>query len=208
MYEPAVDATSYNSEVRANVGLLLAASLVVAACSSLIRPTEPPASALPHQFPDLEARLPSTYAGKPVPTTSYDSEFAVGNEDLYSGVFNAITTVLLPASGTPLPDLDRLQVAEAFLDPPYPYAVVVQAFRVPGAGPGYWNQVIDTLLRGGLTGVTRIYRPTPVQRRQTFEGTPGSAVDEPSLVIVSGDTLYELTGSDLATLYAVADTVP
>ena len=190
--------------------LLVAAALGasgLAACAGTA-PTSPPISALPHDFPELEARLAAVAPGDPVVTASYDGEFAAGDEDLQGGPFTLLATELVPhLVGSPRPELDRLQVAEAFVGTGHPYRAVIRAYRLPGAPQSRWVAVLDGLV-AGRPGLLSSYSPTPIQSHPTLDGTPMAANGRPSLVFASGDTLYELIGDDREALRSLGAALP
>ncbi len=195
----------------AQLVLLLAAATLgasgLAACGTPA-PTAPPFSALPHHFPELEARLAAVAPGEPVLTTSYVAESAVGDEDLQGGPFTMLAAELVPhITGSPRPELDRLQVGEAFVGPSYPYRVVIRAYRLPGAPQAWWAALLDGLV-AGRPGLLSWYGPTPIESRPTLDGTPVAANGRLSVVAASGDTLYELIGDDRETLRSLAAALP
>lgn len=190
--------------------LLVAAAtlsaLVVTTCGQRTA-TSPPISALPHDFPDLEARLAAAAPVVPIVTASYDPEFAIGNEDLYGGPFSLLAGELVPETGSPVPELDRLQVAEAFVGPSDPYRAVIRAYRLPAMPQAWWAEVLDGLV-SGRPGLLSSYSPAPIEQHPTLDGTPLTPNGRVSVVVASGDTLYELIEDERPALRSFAAALP
>lgn len=68
---------------------------------------------LEHEVPELERLLPDSYAGQPLLKTSFRGSGAIGNEDLYLGVWPVLADELL-AGPDPNAALDRIEIAEGF----------------------------------------------------------------------------------------------
>jgi hypothetical protein len=107
---------------------------------------------LPHERPDLEALLPDSLAGLPLLKCSEDGRFAVGNQDLYLGAFQAITDELVPPERRADNDflgtqLDRLWVAIGHLER-QGGGGIVQLFVLDDPEPNFWGNVLERLQRG------------------------------------------------------------
>jgi hypothetical protein len=107
---------------------------------------------LPHERPDLEARLPDSLAGLPLLEDSVGGHFAIGGENLYPGPFPAVVDELVPADrrddgGFFGEQLDRLWLVTGFFDRDG-HACAAHLFGVDGEDEAFWDRVVAGLERG------------------------------------------------------------
>jgi hypothetical protein len=105
---------------------------------------------LPHERPELESVLPDSLGGTPLLKDSFGGDFAVGDEDLYLGVFGALVDQLVPPERQQdgvffAEQLDRLWAASGYFRSASGDSCCVRVFRLEAAPAGFWDGVLAAL---------------------------------------------------------------
>ncbi|HEY3522898.1 MAG TPA: hypothetical protein VGK63_04285 [Candidatus Limnocylindrales bacterium] len=160
-----------------------------------------PALDEPHEFPDLEALMPSVVNDRAAELRgSFDGTDPLDDESQFGGLYTALTSEL----GN---DLERVEMAEEYLpgrtDDDW---ASVSVYRLPGRAAAGWQPTLESLIRGTVPEQLWAFRREVVAGRSVLVGSyEGSDED---WIYGLGDLVVEIQADDPSHAEAILSQLP